>query len=135
MSSENATIQTYRISDQNRVHNIKLNETIIHTRLDYKTRRLVVSTDEKIHIIENGQIIETIPHPFSDFSYVFPLYGLYLIAGKSGILYVCQSLKLEVSHQIPLFSQKPFNLLCRSSFLVAFSSFQDILVLKCMRPV
>jgi hypothetical protein len=67
------------------------------------------------------------------FHYIYPLYGIYFIAGKTGTIYWSSSLRFETFSEYSLFSNKPFNLLCRNSYLVAYSSFQDIVVLECIR--
>lgn len=79
--------------------------------------------------------MDTLAHPIPDFAYLFPLYGMYFIAGKSGTLYWSSHLKFETFHQIPIFSHKPYSMICRSGYLLAYTSFQDITVLKLSRNV
>lgn len=64
---------------------------------------------------------------------MYPLYNMYFIATKTGELAWSHTHKFDSYHEIPLFSNKPFQLICRNSNLLAFSSFQDITVLHCER--
>ncbi len=84
-------------------------------------------------MVDGGDIIDEIVPPMNHFHYIYPLYGIYFIATKTGTLYWSTSVRFETFSEYSLFSNKSFNLLCRNSYLVAYSSFQDIVVLECIR--
>lgn len=133
--TESNTIQIYRVSEHSRIHNIKIEGKIEHARLDHKGKRLLVSTEGHILAMEGGQIADTIPFPLPNSHYVFPLYGVYFIVGKNGVLSWSSSLKFEVIHELSLFSNRSFGLICKSGNLIAYSSFEEILVLDIARGV
>lgn len=133
IASDNCTVQIFKISENIRSYNIKFDSPIHHVRIDYKVRKLLVSTENKITVVEGGDVIDEIVPPMDKFHYVYPLYGIYFIVSKTGTLYWSSSLRFETFSEYSLFSQKSFNLLCRNSYLVAYSSFQDIVVLECIR--
>lgn len=81
------SVQVYRISENTRVHNIKFEQPIRHARIDYRSKKLMVSTDRTIFMAQGGQIVEQLPVPIADFDFVFPLYGFYFIASRRGVLY------------------------------------------------
>ena len=78
-------------------------------------------------------MVERCLPPIDNFHYMYPLYNMYFIATKTGELVWSHSHKFDSYHEIPLFSNRPFQLVCRNSNLLAFSSFQDITVLHCER--
>ena len=90
----------------------------------------MVSTKNNIVVVEAGKIVDTIEPPVADFSYLFPLYGMYFVVGKTGMLYWSKDLRFENIQECMLFDKKPFNLVCRSGNLVAYSSFEDIVAIK-----
>ena len=94
-----------------------------------------MSTNKEILTIEGGSIVERIAFPLPDSHYIFPLYGIYFIVGRNGVLSWSMNLKFEVVHELPLFRQKSFSLMCRSGNLIAYSSFEEIFVLKVSREV
>lgn len=112
---------------------MKLEDTIEYARLDHKGKRLLISTNKEILAIEGGKIIEKIALPFPEFHYIFPLYGIYFIVSKNGVLSWSSTLKFEVIHEIPLFHQKSFSLMCKSGNLIAYNTFEEIVVLKVSR--
>jgi hypothetical protein len=131
--ADNSTIQVFKVSEHTRIHNIKLEEPIRHARIDFKLNKLMVSTASKIHFIEGEQITDSMNPPIIDFDYVFPLYDMYFVASKSGVLYWCSNLRFDNMGECSLFDKQPFHLLCKSGNLIAFSSFNDIMSLKVRR--
>ena len=93
----------------------------------------MVSTATQILLIEAGVVVESLDPPLPDFEYIFPLYGKYLVVGRSGVLYWSNTLKFDIVNKCSLFHQTPFNLVCRSGNILAFSSFTDITQLKVTR--
>ena len=58
---------------------------------------------------------------------------MYFIVGKSGTLYWSKDLKFENMQECALFDKTPFDLLCRSGNLIAYSSYQNVVVLSLSR--
>jgi hypothetical protein len=61
--------------------------------MDFHLQKLLVSTENKISVINEGKLIEEITPSIEGFHYVFPLYGLYFIVSKTGVLYWSSSLR------------------------------------------
>lgn len=93
----------------------------------------MVSTKDTISIVHNGGIVEEYSPPIPDFHYIFPLYGIYFLTTKTGSLYWSTSRKFEQYESFSLFTNSPFNLICRNGKLLAYSSFDNVLILKCIR--
>lgn len=123
VSTESNSIQLYTVADNNRINNVKFDSQVNYVRIDYKMRRILVSTEKKVYVVSNGKIVDSFVPPFEDFHYIFPLYGIYMIATKKGMLHWSSSYKFEKYSSYALFTQKPFNMVCRNSYLLAFSSF------------
>jgi hypothetical protein len=87
VATEYNTVQIYRVADNNKIHTVKFDSKIAHVRIDYRLRKIMVSTENKISVIDNGTILEEITPPFEDFHYVYPLYGIYFLATKKGVLH------------------------------------------------
>lgn len=133
VSAENRTLQVFKVSENIRIYNVKFDSPIIHVRLDYRVSKILVSTENKICVLDGGDIIDEIVPSIKSFYYVFPLYGIYFIVGKNGVLYWSSSLRFENYGKFALFNQQPFHLICRNSFLVAYTSFEDIMIIECER--
>jgi len=58
VATDQNTVQVYRVADNTRVHNIKFDEKVLFVRLDYKHKRILVSTEKKIFIIDNGVFVD-----------------------------------------------------------------------------
>lgn len=93
----------------------------------------MVSSESKLYLVENGAIVDTIIPPIEDFHYVYPLYGMYFLASKTGQLYLSQSYKFEQFSSFSLFTKSPFTMVCRNSYIIAYSSFENIMILQCQR--
>lgn len=65
---------------------------------------------------------------------MFPLYNYYFIAGKNGTLYWSQTLRFDHYSEKPLFTNRPFELVCRNCYLLAYSGFQEVTAIYCQRP-
>lgn len=113
----------YSVSENCRTNILKFEEKIRYVRIDYKTKKIMVSSQNKISILNNGVVEEQYAPPFENFHYIFPLYGIYFITTYSGVLYWSSSPKFQKYSSYPLFTQKPFQLVCRNSYLLAYSSF------------
>lgn len=57
VSTEANTIQVYRISDANRIYNVRLPEEVTQVRIDYKTKQIIVSCLSQIFLVQEGAII------------------------------------------------------------------------------
>ena len=93
----------------------------------------MVSLDKRICVVSNSTIVEDFTPPFEDFQYIFPLYGSYFIVTKKGELHWSQTYRFEQYKSFSLFTQTPFTLVCRGGYLVAFNSFEEVLILQCIR--
>jgi hypothetical protein len=127
------SIQVFKVSENMRIYNIKFDSPIIHVRLDYRVRKILVSTEDKISVLDGGDIIDEIVPPIKSFHYVFPLYGMYFIVSKIGTLYWSSSLRFENYGKLSLFNNQSFQLICRNGYLLAFTSYEDIIILECLR--
>jgi hypothetical protein len=134
VSTEANTLQVYRISEETRIYSVKLPEEIAQVRIDYKTKQIIASCQHQIFLIHEGAVVEQFSPPVDNFHYLFPLYGAYFAATRTGELLWSYSIKFEAYHELPLFSNQPFSLVCRNGYLLAYTSFQDVTVLRCERP-
>ncbi len=132
VSTENNSLQYFRVADNTRTHTIRFDAPISHIRIDYKLRRVLVSSPDSITVVDAGKVVEVIQPPIANFDYVFPLYGVYLYASTRGVLHIGHSLH-EATEELPLFTNARFQLLCRNGYLLAFSSFEDVAVVQCLR--
>lgn len=133
VSTDQNTVQVYRVSDNMRMHNIKFEEKISFVRIDYKLRKIMVSSENKISLIDNGTVVDSFVPSIEDFHYIFPLYGMYFLATKNGQLLLSPSYKFEQYSSFSLFTKSPFHMVCRNSYIIAYSSFENIMVLHCQR--
>lgn len=92
-------------------------------RIDYKAKRLLVSTDKEIFIVDKDQIEKTIQPKFPKFGFIYPLHGVYFIASKDGNLYWSNQLTFENYQEMPIFINQTFTLLYRNGYMLASSSF------------
>lgn len=133
ISSQNQSVQIFKIAQNIRLHHIKFDTPIAHVRIDYRVKKLLVSTENKITVIDGGDVIDQIVPSIENFHYAFPLYGIYFIATKTGVLYWSTSLRFETFGEYALFPQKTFQMICRNSYIVAYTSFQEIVTLEFIR--
>jgi hypothetical protein len=90
-----------------------------------------VSGEKKIFIIDNGLVIDSIVPEVEDFHYIYPLYGIYFLATKTGKLLISQTYRFEQYTSFSLFTNSPFQMICRNGFILAYSSFENIMILQC----
>jgi len=88
------SIQIFKVSTNTKVH-VKIEEQIRYARLDHRTRKLLVSTKKDIAVVEDGKVVDTMPHPLPDFDYIFPLYGGYFVTNTKGVLSWSASLRFD----------------------------------------
>lgn len=62
-------------------------------RYDYRVRKILVSVGNKIAVVDGGDVIDEIVPQVEYFHYVYPLYGVYFIVSKKGVLYWSSSLR------------------------------------------
>ena len=55
------------------------------------------------------------------------------MASKKGVLYWSNNLRFDRVSEFALFDRSPFRLQCRGGYLMAYSSFEDVMVLKVHR--
>jgi hypothetical protein len=133
VSTDFCFVQTYRISNRERINNLSCLEPVSAIHLDYKTDKLLVSTQKgKVMVADGNTIVDTFVVPVADFDYIFPLYGMYFAASRTGVLYWSSSIKFERYKELALFTT-PFSLICKSGCLIAYSSFCDVIALRCTR--
>lgn len=113
----------YTLADNVKTNIIKMDAPIKHVRIDYKFRKIMVSTPNKVHVIFNGNVVEEFCPSLEGFHYLFPLYGIYFATTYQGTLHWSSSYKFEQYQSYSLFTQSPFYLICRNSYLLAYSSF------------
>ncbi len=80
-------ITAYKISDNSKSYSVKIPVNINMMRLDYMSKRLLVSSDKEIFVVDHDKIEKTIHPKVSKFNFIFPLHGLYFVASKDGNLY------------------------------------------------
>jgi hypothetical protein len=56
------------------------------------------------------------------------------MATKNGQLLLSPTYKFEQFTSFSLFTNSPFNMVCRNSYIIAYSSFENIMILHCQRP-
>lgn len=88
-----SSLQLYPVADPSRNQTVKFDSAVRYARIDYKMRKIMVSLDNKVAIVDNGDIVEVYSPPFSEFHYIFPLYETYFITTYGGMLYWSNSHK------------------------------------------
>ena len=93
MVTDQNAIQVFKMAEYSRIHTIKMEEKINHVRIDNRSKKLMVSTDKKIYLVDGGQIIGSMDPPVDDFKYVYPLYGGYFVVTSKGMLYYSSNVR------------------------------------------
>jgi hypothetical protein len=86
VSADNA-VQLFSVAESTRTNTYRFDRKVNYVRIDYKMRRIMVSWDKKVSVVSGGHVVEEYQPPFDDFHYIFPLYGMYFLTTKSGMLY------------------------------------------------
>ena len=102
-------------------------------RIDYTTKTLLVSSDKHIFVVEKDKIEKTISPKIPKFNFIYPLHGYYFIASKDGNMYWSTHLTFDTFMEMPIFVNQPFNLLYRNGYMLAYSSFENITIVECLR--
>ncbi len=102
-------------------------------RIDYTTKKLLVSSDKHIYVVDHDKIDKTIEPKINKFNFVYPLHGYYFVATKDGNLYWSTQLTFQTFHEMPIFINQSFNILYRNGYMLAYSSFQNISIIQCLR--
>lgn len=102
-------------------------------RIDYITKMLLVSSDKLIYVVDKDRIDRTIEPKVAKFNFIFPLHGIYFIASKDGNLYWSTQIAFDSYNEMPIFVNQAFNLLYRNGYMLAYSSFQNITIIECLR--
>lgn len=56
-------------------------------RIDYATKKILVSTEKEIFVVDKDKIEKNFQPKFTKFGFIYPLHGVYFIASKDGNLY------------------------------------------------
>ena len=56
-------LKMYKVSDENSLHMLQFDEEIQQVRIDYKSKRTMVSTPHKIYVVEGKDIVDSIDSP------------------------------------------------------------------------
>lgn len=64
MTTETNNLVCYKVADNTKLYSIKFDQRIRRARIDYRTRKILVSTKNTIHLIDNGKVLESHEAPF-----------------------------------------------------------------------
>jgi WD40 repeat protein len=133
IATDNNTITGYKLAESVKSFTVKIQEHINMVRIDYTTKSLLVSTDKCIYVVDKDKVEKTIEPKVPKFNFIYPLHGYYFVASKDGNLYWSSSLSFDSFMEMPIFINQPFNLLYRNGYMLAYSSFENITIVECLR--
>ena len=77
----------FSVAENERTGHHAFDKKINWVRMDYRTRKIMISCDKKVIVATQTHVMEEYQPPFEDFHYIFPLYGMYFIVTKGGMLH------------------------------------------------